>query len=171
MKLVPMRFKDVEWRHNPREITFECAKQVNELHAPYGRSYIQNTGRRNMLIKGEGELFGSDCADQFARIFSLFKSGGEGVLAIPALGIFYAVFEQLKLKGYPKPDVLTYSFVFREIMEYGAEDRQTSYTAAEGETLWDVSYKFDIVIDRLVALNPQVKRPDENIAGMEVSLC
>ena len=171
MKLVPMRFKGAEWRHNPREISFECTKQVNELHAPYGKSYIQNTGRRNMLIKGEGELYGSDCGEQFARLFSLFKSGGASVLAIPELGTVYAVFEQLKAKGYPKPDILLYSFVFREVMEYETEDRQTSYTAAQGETLWDVSYRFDIVIDRLVALNPQVKRPDENIGGQEVALC
>ena len=136
MKLAPMRFKGVEWHHNPREITFSCEKEINELHAPYGRSYVQNTGRRNMLIKGEGELFGDDCMEQFERLYALFQEGGSGVLAIPKLGAVYAVFE-----------------------------------AAQGETLWDVSYRFDIVIDRLVALNPWVRRPDEDVGGREVALC
>lgn len=46
MKLVPMRFKGVQWHHNPREISFECDKIINELQSPYGSSYIQNTGRK-----------------------------------------------------------------------------------------------------------------------------
>lgn len=171
MKLVPMRFKGVEWHHNPREISFECAKQVNELHAPYGKSYIQNTGRKNMLIKGEGELYGDDCAQQFARLLSLFKSGGSGVLAVPQLGSVHAVFESLTLKGCPKPDVLTYGFVFREESQRQKADAPRAYTSADGETLWDVSYRFDTVIDRLVALNPWVKRPDENLGGRVVALC
>ena len=171
MNLVPMRFKGVEWRHNPREISFECSKRVNELHAPYGRSYIQNTGRRCMLIKGEGELYGDDCVEQFAALFGLFKSGGSGVLAIPKLGTLRAELESLKIKGRPRPDVLTYSFVFREVTEHAHDDKPTSYTPENGETLWDVSYRFDIVIDRLIALNPWVKRPDETLDGRAVSLC
>ena len=50
-------------------------------------------------------------------------------------------------------------------------DKLTSYTPSDGETLWDVSYRFDIVIDRLVALNPDIKRPDENLGGRAVALC
>ena len=171
MNLVPMRFKGVEWRHNPREISFECSKRVNELHAPYGKSYIQNTGRKCMLIKGEGELYGADCTEQFAALFELFKSGGSGVLAIPKLGALHAEFESLKIKGYPKPDVLTYSFVFREVAQRAVDDKPASYTPFAGETLWDVSYRFDMVIDRLIALNPWVKRPDENLDGKVVALC
>ena len=171
MKLVPMRFKGVEWHHNPREISFECEKTVNELQAPFGKSYIQNTGRKNMLIKGEGELYGADCTEQFARLLSLFQSGGSGVLASPKLGTVYAVFEQLRLKGYPKPDVLTYSFVFREVMEERVEYAPDFVVAAQGETLWDISYRFGVEIDRLVKLNPGVRRPDEDLNGREVALC
>ena len=171
MKLIPMRFKGVTWRHNPRELTFESEKQINELHAPYAGCTVQDTGRRGMTVKGEGELFGDDCMEQFERLYALFQEGGSGVLAIPKLGAVYAVFEELKLKGVPKPDVLTYSFTFREVMERVPAEVQTAYTAAQGETLWDVSYRFDIVIDRLVALNPWVRRPDEDVGGREVALC
>lgn len=171
MKLVPMRFKGVQWHHNPREIVFECEKHINELHAPFGRSYVQDAGRRNRLIKGEGELYGADCREQFARLYELFQSGGSGVLAIPGLCAVHAVFEELRLTGYARPDVLTYRFVFREMMEMTEEQTQTSYTPARDETLWDVSCRFGIVIDRLVALNPWLRRPDEPLGGREVALC
>ena len=49
MNLVPMRFKGVEWHHNPREISFSCEQNVSELLSPFGISYIQNTGRRETM--------------------------------------------------------------------------------------------------------------------------
>lgn len=171
MNLVPMRFKGVEWRHNPREIAFLCEKNVNRLHAPFDREYIQETGKKNMVIKGEGELYGNDCGEQFQSLLRLFKSGGSGVLSISALGTLQAVFESLSVKGIPKPDVLQYGFVFREVSEAETRDVIEAYTAADGETLWDVSYRFGIVIDRLIALNPWVKRPDNNLSGKVVTLC
>lgn len=171
MNLVPMRFKGVEWHHNPREIAFSCEKKVNRLHAPFDKEYIQETGKKNMIIKGEGELYGADCGEQFRALLKLFKSGGSGVLSIPALGTLHAVFEGLSVKGIPKPDVLRYSFVFRELSEAEKRDITEAYNAAEGETLWDVSYRFGIVIDRLIALNPWVKRPDNDLSGKEVALC
>ena len=171
MKLVPMRFKGFEWRHNPQEITFSCEKDVRELISPYKKAYIQNTGRKNMVIRGEGELYGGDCTEQFNQLFELFKSGGSGVLAIPKLCTVHAVFESLKIKGYPKPDVLRYSFVFREVMEKTDDKTSEAYTASSGETLWDVSYLFGISIDRLVKCNPDVRRPDDDLGGREVALC
>ena len=39
------------------------------------------------------------------------------VLSVPNLPSIYAVFEKLEIKGEPKPNVLEYSFVFREVME------------------------------------------------------
>jgi prophage DNA circulation protein len=171
MKLVPMRFKGVEWHHNPREISFSCEEKVNELSAPYGLSYIQDTGRKNMAVKGEGELLGEDCGEQFKRLLSLFKQGGAGVLAVPKLCTVYAVFESLKVLGYPKPGVLKYSFVFREVMEKTVPVKQSEYTGKAGENLWDVSYITGVDIDSLVLLNTWVKRPDESVENRSVRLC
>lgn len=171
MKLVPMRFKGVQWHHNPKEIVFECDKSVKELNSPNGTSYIQNMGRKNMIISGTGELYGNDCLEQFDRLLSLFRQGGQGVLAIPKITPIYAVFESLKIKGEPKPDVLEYSFVFREVMEKKQQDKAQTYTAGEGECLWDISYKFDVPIDTLVRLNSDVKRPDISLEGRVIRLC
>ncbi len=171
MKLVPMRFKGVEWHHNPREISFECDKEINELKSPYGNAYIQNMGRKNMKISGTGELYGEDCLEQFNRLLKLFKEGGQGVLAIAHMTPMFAVFENIKIIGEPKPDILTYSFVFREVMENKRDEIQASHLAENGENLWDISYKYGISIDTLVKLNPQVKRPDIDLTGKAVALC
>ena len=143
MKLIPMRFKGVTWRHNPRELTFESEKQINELHAPYAGCTVQDTGRRGMCVKG---------------------------LSIENVKPFHAVFESLTLIGKPKPDVLTYRFLFREVMSE-ADNVPHTYTPGENENLWDVSYRFGIGIDALMALNPQVKRPDILTEGEVVRLC
>ena len=46
MNLVPMRFKGVEWHHNPREISFSCEQSVNEFQAPYGKTYTAPSSLR-----------------------------------------------------------------------------------------------------------------------------
>ncbi len=171
MKLVPMRFKGVEWHHNPGEISFECEKDINELRSPFGKAYIQNTGRKNMKITGTGELFGDDCLKQFDRLLALFKQGGDGILAIPQIPPIYAVFESIKIIGQPKPDVLVYSFVFREVMENKQSDSKYFCITKEGENLWDISYAYGIEIDSLVGLNPHIKRPDIVEDGSVVRLC
>ena len=165
-----MKFKGYKWHHNPRELVFEDEKKVSELTAPFDKSVVQNAGRRNMRISGEGELYGEDCLDQFLRLLELFREGGSGVLSIAGIPSVYAVFESLKLVGRPRPDILTYRFVFRELMEE-RDDKLREVTAAPNENLWDISYRFGIDIDTLVRLNPQVRRPDEMTAGEVVRLC
>ena len=170
MKQVPMKFKGYSWSHNPREIVFENAKQLNEILAPFDKSLVQNTGRRNMKISGEGELFGADCVEQFKELLGLFREGGAGVLTIPNFPSFYAEFESIRLIGKPRNDVLTYGFAFRELMEERG-DRRRGVIAAANENLWDISYKYGVDIDTLVRLNPQVKRPDILAEGEVVRLC
>lgn len=165
-----MKFKGYKWHHNPHELVFEDEKKVSELTAPFDKSVVQNAGRRNMRISGEGELYGEDCLDQFLRLLELFREGGSGVLSIAGIPSVYAVFESLKLVGRPRPDILTYRFVFRELMEE-RDDKLREVTAAPNENLWDISYRFGIDIDTLVRLNPQVRRPDELTAGEVVRLC
>ena len=91
-------------------------------------------------------------------------------LSIENVKPFHAVFESLTLIGKPKPDVLTYRFLFREVMSE-ADNVPHTYTPGENENLWDVSYRFGIGIEALMALNPQVKRPDILTEGEVVRLC
>lgn len=171
MKLVPMRFKGVSWRHNPRQISFECDKTVTELKAPFASSVVQDMGRKNMLIRGEGELFGDDCIEQFEQLLNLFRQGGEGLLSFAKMTPIYAVFESLKIIGTPRPDSLTYSFVFREVMQKKKTEKSLGCSAQNGECLWDIAYRYSESIDRLLSLNPWVKRPDSPLEGRYIRLC
>lgn len=171
MKLIPMRFSGYEWHHNPREIKFECDKKINELLAPNAGAIVQDAGRKNMIVKGTGELYGENCLEQFNALLALFKRGGTGVLSIEKITPFFAVFESIKLIGTPKDNVLTYSFVFREVMEEKQSNPPALYTAENGENLWDISYKFSVPIDELIRLNPEVKRPDVLSEGEVIRLC
>ena len=171
MKLMPMRFMGVEWKHNPIEISFECDKAVKEFSAPGKMFYIQNMGRKNMKISGKGILYGEDCLEQFKRLFELFRRNHSGVLVIDKMEPIFAVFESIKVIGEPKPDMLTYSFVFKETMENKRNEKPKTHIAGENENLWDISYKYSVPIDELVRLNPFVKRPDEPVSGAEVALC
>ena len=171
MTLVPMRFDGVSWHHNPKEIKFECDKSVKELVAPYGQAYIQNLGRKNMKVIGVGELYGEDCFEQFENLLNLFCNSREGILSIPKIAPFYAVFETLKILGEPKPNILTYSFVFREKMRNPQIEPVKTHKCKNGENLWDVSYMYNIPIDTLVELKKWVKRPDMIDDGSVVALC
>lgn len=170
MRLVPMRFGGVSWSHNPREIRFVAEKNVRELSSPFALPTVQQTGRRCMTIRGEGELYGADCLAQLERLMTLFRREGAGVLCVAEQKSVFAVFEELSVVGEPKPDVLTYRFVFREVPREADGDKP-SVTVTDGESLWDVSYLYGIGIDTLVALNPHIKRPDRVAAGTEVRLC
>ena len=93
------------------------------------------------------------------------------MLAIPKLGSLRAEFESLKIKGISQARRADLQLCFPRGDGARARTSPTAYTPKSGETLWDVSYRFDIVIDRLVALNPWVKRPGRELDGREVALC
>ena len=156
---------------NPQNISFECDRSVAEMKSPFGESSVQDMGRKNMKISGSGQLYGEDCAEQFERLFEVFRNSGKEVLSVPNLPSIYAVFEKLEIKGEPKPNVLEYSFVFREVMEKKQKTVITYFDCENGQTLWDIAYKTGVKIDELVRLNPDVKFPDENLGTRRVKLC
>ena len=94
------------------------------------------------------------------------------MLALPFIKPVYAVFEKLTVIGEPVPDMLTYSFVFREVMEKEKKTAVNTYITKAGDCLWDISYAFNVRIEMLLKLNPWVKRADELMQkGKVIKLC
>ena len=102
-------------------------------------------------------------------------------MTLPGFPPINAFFSRLVLKGEPKPDVLDYEFEFIEVQDEYLEiasldesgksgGKNIRKVIPNGETLWDLSYKYGINVDKLVSLNPQIRRPDIPIEEGQVRL-
>lgn len=49
MTLVPMRFKNYEWRYNPEEISFECEKTYRSLTHQKTRHIFRTSAEKTGL--------------------------------------------------------------------------------------------------------------------------
>lgn len=172
MKLIPMKYKDYIWPHNPRELRMTSLKDLKEMNTPFNGSVFQNFGREKRVVRGVGEFFGEDCVEQFNELFEIFKMKGSGFLALPDVSPFLAEFKSLEMSVQTKPNVIEYSFEFWEDMSDIAENGSNlkdSHVIQEGETLWDIAYKYDLSVDALLKLN-DIKNPNELSPGEVVIL-
>lgn len=180
MTLTSMSFDGYSWEFNCQNLTFSHSGNVNIPRYPYGGSVIQDFGRQNCIITGSGYFVGETCADMYNRLRDKFDQSGVGILTLPGFPPIKAFFNKLVIKGEPKPDLLGYEFEFIEVDDkYQDVSSVNSGTGSakiirkivpDGETLWDISYKYGINIDKLVELNPQVRRPDIPIESEAVQL-
>lgn len=175
MTLAPMRYKGHTWLHNPKEISVTSEKTAVELQLPYHDAVLQDHGRKNRVIQGVGDLYGNDCIQQYEALWSLYCQQGPGLLSIPDLQPMNATFAQLKIEAAPTPELLTYSFQFRENLYGLKEKRQDTFaagfhTVVYNETLWDIAHGYNISIDALVLRNRNIKRPDRLTPGERVYL-
>lgn len=172
MILATMRFKGYTWHHNPKYLEINDEKTTNEMKIPYSAAVLQSLGRKSRTVKGVAELYGSDCLKQYDELYKIYLMGGGGMLSLPELSPFYAELVSLKMKAQTTPDVIEYSFVFKERMQDGIKQtKEMFYTVKEnGENLWDIAYDFDTTVDELVRLNTQLKYPDELKKGERIRL-
>lgn len=170
MTLTSMSFDGYSWEFNSKYLTFSHEGNVSIPRYPYGGSTLQDFGKQNCIITGSGYFVGENCADMYNRLRDKFNQSGVGVLTLPGFPPINAFFNRLVLKGEPKPDLLSYEFEFIEVDDryQDVSELNTGMTSEKnirkvipnGNTLWDISYKYGINIDRLVEINPHVRRPD-----------
>lgn len=171
MNLTSMSFDGFTWEFNSKYLTFSHNSNINISYYPYGGSMLQHFGKQNCVITGSGFFAGDNCIDMYSGLRDKFNSGKIGVLTLPGFPPVTAFFNKLVLKGEPKPDILEYEFEFIEVSdeyleisslnEAGETDtKNIRRVVPNGDTLWDLSYKYGINVDKLVALNPHVRRPD-----------
>ena len=168
-----MQYKDYVWTNNPKTINISSERDIKESIIPYCGNEFQDYGRKKRIVNGSGEFFGSDCLDQYNALFNVFKSGTLGYLSLPNVSPFLATFKSLKIEGKPKPNVLSYSFEFWEYIKKENIDIKTFnkfHEVLENETLWDISYLYDIEIEKLLTLNKNIKNPNDLTVGERVYL-
>lgn len=172
MTLSTMRYKGYKWQHNPASLTVTTKGEIKEQRLLQKQSIVNDLGSNARVIKGTGQLVGKDCITQYCQLLRLQSKGGSGVLSLPDTLPFYAFFKSIELSCDPTPEVVTYNFEFVEDLSSEPIKSQSVYCTVEnGETLWDISYKYDISIEKLVELNPQISRVDELALGEQVRIC
>lgn len=167
-----MSFKDYIFSVNPSviRIVHKHSTAVNQI--PYGLKDIRDLGDEGRIISGEGEFFGNHCAEQFDKLKTVFAQGGGGMLYIPSQKPLYAIFKRLELIGEDIADVIKYGFEFEESFD-NIENISPVECIGNGEkSLWDFAYEYDLLVESLMTVNPDITRPDTAIPkGKVVKLC
>ena len=189
MLLSPMRYKGYVWPHNPRVYTIDYEREMAVHKTPFGLYQLQDLGRTNRIMEGEGEFVGEGAYAQFGQLATVFYSEGAGLLVHPLWQVSSAFFVSLRLEQEPRPDYVRYSFAFWEDNDHytglavrdtqNAQEQSAGAEAAgsaeklyhrvvQGDTLWALAGRYGISLSELVALNPQIKNPNLIRVGEEV---
>lgn len=172
MILSRMRFKGYSWEHNPKALKLTSTEQLSEQVVPQGKFRIQDFGARSRVVSGTAQLYGDDCLQQYHLLQKLQNQSTSGVLSVPDMQPFYAYFKSIELACDPTPDLVTYNFEFIEDLTKKAENNDKVYhIVKEDETMWDISYAYDVDIQQLVELNTHIKRLDELEEGESIRIC
>lgn len=188
--LSPMRYKNYIWPHNPRVYSIDYEKNLVVHKIPFELYRLQNLGRTNRIMAGEGEFVGENAYSQFGMLANVFYENTPGLLVHPLWQVSSAYFVSLRLEQEPRPDYVRYSFVFWEdhstegdlVLRVtgsagGTEGGTQSATASsapqyhrvvKGDTLWALAQTYGLTLSELVALNPQIKNPNLIYVGDEV---
>ena len=80
MTLSPMRYKGYTWPHNPRVYSIDYERKMAVNKTPFGLFHLQDLGRTNRIMEGEGEFVGPDAYAQFASLptCSMRRAGAAG---------------------------------------------------------------------------------------------
>ena len=185
MTLSPMRYKGYTWPHNPRVYSIDYERKMAVNKTPFGLFHLQDLGRTNRIMEGEGEFVGPDAYAQFGKLANVFYEDGPGLLVNPLWQTANAYFVSLRLEQEPRPDYVRYSFAFWEDDSWytglaaqtaGAQSGESGGTSAgpvyhrvvKGESLWAIAKKYDLSLVKLIAMNPQIKNPNLIHVGDEV---
>lgn len=163
-----LRFNGYAFRYNPRKIEVGYAKNIKIVDMPFSAPVLQELGLRPRVIKGEGELFGGDCFVQFDQLQTEFARGGAGRLVCPLCEPIYAYFSALAVVGEAGPLALRYAFEFVEQPQRDAALKNE--VVARGQSLWELSARYGVPVDILLAMNPHILSAEAVLNGQVVAL-
>lgn len=172
MKPALMRFGGSAWLVNPETVQIESKRKLSSHTLPFYKTFCGDLGAWYREIKGEGIIYGEDCVNRYAQMFLLQQTGSVGVLSLPGLKPFYAVFSYLKAVASSKPDEIRYEFRFSEIQPLSENEvLPACHVVKADENLFDIAHIYGVSVDVLVEKNPLLKRPDGLCEGDRVMLC
>ena len=185
MKLVPMRYKDYTWPHNPETCRVELGRKIAVQKVPFGAWFAQDLGAVHRVIRGEGVFAGEGAYEEFRRLEAVFRQSGPGLLVHPVWQSMQVHFAVLEVREEPRPDYVRYAFEFWEeggasalklLAEAPEQTENTAvptpaaayHTVRKGDTLWGISRQYGVSLGSIIALNPGIKNPNLIYPGNEV---
>lgn len=174
MKVQLMEFSGFQWPQNPTSLSVSHTRQVKAQMLPYNGEVLQDMGKRNIVVTGEGVLKGNRAAMQFETLRKFYESGTVAVLKMMGLPPIMARLTKLELIGKFNPDKLGYRFTFAEDSRVSLPEESTQLhgiaTAVDGDTLWVIANKNGTTVELLRAKNPQIQWPGYLAEGTKVML-
>lgn len=85
MDLSPMRYKSYTWPHNPRVYSIDYERKMAVHKTPFGLFRLQDLGRTNRIMEGEGEFVGPDAYSQFGQLGQYVLQRRSGTADPPAV--------------------------------------------------------------------------------------
>lgn len=190
VRLLPMRYKNYTWPHNPELYTVEERRRIAVHKIPFGRCVFQELGGAYRILRGEGVFAGEDAYDQYRELEAVFRAGGPGQLVHPVWRTQRAYFVSLRLTEEPLPDYIRYSFEFWEDCgdynggltqnnegnfalldpEPSYDDGRMVHIVKKGDNLWTLARTYGVSLTDLIRANPQIKNPNLIYPGNEVRI-
>lgn len=188
MILSPMRFGDYVWPHNPKIYQIEYNRRIVCHKVPFGLYTLEDMGRDQRIIRGEGEFVGPGAYEEFKKLACKFYLDEPQILVHPVWQSAPAWFVRLKLKQEPLEDYVRYEFEFWECFDGYAKSMRTvlqptaampaapavserkSYVLKNGDTLWGLATKNGLNLSALLELNPQIRNPNIYYVGDKIFL-
>lgn len=171
MVLATLKFRGCSLRYNPIKLQIKNSFRSSRYIVPMGNTSVQSIQPVPVVYTGVGELFGEDCIGQYRELEKVFLEGRKGVLCLPDMIPTQAWFTGLELIGDTKENLLKYRFEFTQADTSLQTPQRSVHICKEGETLYDIAYEYGVRVEKLVKLNPFIRRPDELRKGEQVRLC
>lgn len=165
--LASMSYKTFFFSHNPVKLTVKDEKSLKETALPFFGTHAENLGQKKRRVIAEGWLIGEDCWQQWEKLCSVCTEDSPGALRLPWQQPFLAVAEQLQLLGAKGAQALKYSVTFVEWQQPTA-GAPVTYTAKQGDSLWDIAYQSQKSLRELLAVNTHIRDIDCLNAGEQV---
>jgi prophage DNA circulation protein len=177
-----MRFKNYVWPHNPKTFEVTDVRRLTVNPVPFGRWTVTDMGCEARVLKGEGEFVGDDAYDEFMKLKAVFDEGTPGVLVHPVWQAVRVWFSALYLRQEPLQNFVSYAFEFVEdesrpltsgaAVSTGSKSSQSgasrTYTVKKGDSLWRIAKMYNLTLNQIIKLNPQIKNPNLIYVGQTV---
>lgn len=170
---VKLMFGEHCFWQNPQKLTVSRGLKTERYTYLDGFTGLFITQGEPCIVCGEGIILGENADDEFLKIYSLLESGKARTLLIFGCMPITAVISSLKRLTAPGGNFVRYEITFTELPKRKIGLRlkcRESAVVQRDESLWNIAVKYEIPVEKLMELNPQVASPYSVTEGQVVNL-